>query len=545
MLISHTGPFQGETPLIDPRISQAAAVSRNAYRRHGTLKAERGPAPSGDLNGVSRPGNLYRYDAGNDGAGFWFTWDRGKDVDAVRSPIANDAHSRVYWTGDGAPKMGGIDILTRGAGPYPSASYQLGVPAPEGAPSAAQPDDRVRPDDEAIDWPPLTAVDTVYVVTCITNYGEESAPSTASQMVTRWDAADDLPEGGDVIVTLPDTPSSNNNITAMRLYRSESGNEYQYVADVPVGTKTYRDAVRSEELGLVLPSTEWDMPAPEMRGLTDMGNGMLAGFYGNTVGFCVPYRPHAWPAAYELAFSDPVVAIATIPGGLVVLTTGQPSLVTGTDPAAMAQQRLDVQQSCVAKASVVSMGGYALYASPDGIVAAGGSEAKLVTGNVFSREQWAALNPATMHCYRFDGRYYAFHDEGCIAFAPGDGIDSFDVQAEAGYYDDQRDVFYLIQDDRLVAWGEGERLALRWRSPITQVAPGAGGFSCAKVIAAEYPVMMRLFADGQSVLETQIESASMVRLPAGFALCREWQTELETTGEIYAAHLATSASELP
>lgn len=545
MLISHSGPFQGETPLVDPRLSQAAAMSRNAYRRHGTLRAERGPAPSGELNGVSRPGNLYRYDAGNDGAGFWFTWSRDKDIDAVRSPIANDAYFRVYWTGDGAPKMGGIDILTSGSGPYPSASYQLGVPAPEGAPNVAEPGDRARPDDESIDWPPLTSVDTFYVVTCITQYGEESAPSTASQMVTRWDTAEDLPDGGDVIITLPDVPSSNNNIKAMRIYRSESGGEYQYVVDVPIGTKTYRDTVLSEELGIVLPSTEWDMPAVDMRGLTDMGNGILAGFYGNTVGFCVPYRPHAWPAAYELAFTDPVVAVAAIPGGLVVLTTGQPSLVTGTDPAAMAQQRLDVQQSCVSKASVVSMGGYALYASPDGIVAAGGSEAKLVTSGVYSREQWRALNPETMHCYRFDGRYYAFHDGGCIAFTPGDGIDTFDIMAVAGYYDDQRDVFYLIRGDELTEWGEGDSLTMRWRSPITQVTPGGAGFSCAKVIAAEYPVRMRLFADGQTVLDTEVQSAGMFRLPAGFTLCREWQTELETKGEIYAAHIATSPSELP
>ena len=164
MKIQHSA-FKGEIPIRDARLlpENNAQVARNLYLRHGTLKPEKGPAPVAGLPSVSKPSTLYRYPNGNGGDGFWFAWGNGKRVSVVKSPLANDSWHRVYWTGDGAPKMAGIDIATDGSAPYPNSSYALGVPAPSGSPTVAEPEGRVPLEDH-----PDTALETSYVVTMIT-----------------------------------------------------------------------------------------------------------------------------------------------------------------------------------------------------------------------------------------------------------------------------------------------------------------------------------------------------------------------------------------
>lgn len=554
MKINHSA-FRGELPILDARLlpENNAQVALNLYLRRGTLKPEKAPKSVASLPGVRNPANLYHYDVGRDGDGFWFSWSSIHDVDVVRSPIASDEYARVYWTGQNAPKMSSLDMATGGAGPYPSSWYQLGVPAPDEAPAASTPSDRVPPEPERneqgdivkeIEYPPRTALDTVYTVTCMTRFGEEGPPSPPSGIVTRWDSGEDIPAGGNVILDLPSIPSSNQDIVAKRVYRAESGGNYQFVAEVQPYEQTFRDEINSASMGRVLESVDWDMPDASMTGLTQLPNGILAGFFGSTLAFCEAYYPHAWPVGYQLAFDDPIVGIAAVSGGLIVVTTGQPWLVTGSSPAAMASMKLDVNQPCSAKRSVVDMGGYALYASPDGLVAAGGDGARVVTQEVFSREQWQAINPSSIHAYRYDGRYLAFSDGGCFAFSPQEGVDFFDVEASGGYYDVTRDTLYLIQGGNVAAWGRGDAMTYRWRSRIHEVPPGGAGFSCAKVIAREYPVTLRVIANDETVLEHEVTDAQMFRLPAGYTLSRDWEVEVEGSREVQSVQVAMTPGEL-
>ena len=554
MKIQHSA-FRGELPILDARLlpENNAQVARNLYLKRGTLKPEKAPLAVASLPGVSNPANLYHYDAGNNGHGFWFSWSSIYDVDVVRSPIAADNYARVYWTGQGTPKMSSLSMATSGGGPYPSAWYQLGVPAPTSAPSAAAPNNRKPPPPvtnengdviEEITYPPRTALETVYVVTCITSFGEESAPSDPSNFVTRWDEGEGIPAGGNVNLTLPGIPSGSSDIISKRIYRAESGGNYQFVAEVPAARASYVDKVNSAALGRTLPSVEWDMPPPNLKGLTQLPNGILAGFFGSTVAFCEAYRPHAWPVGYQLAFDDPVVGISAISGGLVVLTTGQPWLVTGSSPAAMAQMKLNVNQPCSSKRSIVDMGGYAMYASPDGLVAAGGEGAKVVTREVISREQWQALNPDSIHAYRYDGQYLAFYNGGCFAFTPGEGVEFYDVNASGGYYDITRDTLYVIQGNSVRAWGRGQPMTYQWRSRLHEIPPGGAGFTCGKVIARDFPVTLKIIADGHTVINQHITSSGMFRLPAGYTLMRDWEIELTGTHEVHSVQVATSPSEL-
>lgn len=533
--------FRGEMPIVDERLlpDASAQVARNVYLRRGTLKPENAPGPIAGLPNVINPSSLYRYPNGNNGAGFWMIWGNNKRVHTVKSPLADDAWLRVYWTGDGPPKMGGVAQITGGSQPYPARSFRLGVPALASAPIARAPSDRVSSDDH-----PLTAVQVSYAVTLVTSFGEEGPPSPASSSIIRWDMVDGAPKNGNVDLSLPALPSGAHDIITKRIYRAESSGVFQHIADVPAAQGTYTDNALSEDMGLSLPSIEWDMPDERLTGLTSMPGGFLVGYFGNTLCFSEAFYPHAWPVSYQLAFSEDIVGVAAVAGGLVVATNGRPHMVTGSSPAAMADMHLDEDQPCVSGRSLVDMGEYAVYASPNGLIAVGGGSAQLLTKAMISKEQWNALKPETIHAYRHDGRYLAFYQGGSFAFTPGEGFEFFDIHATAGWYDLDKDQLCLIQGSSITAWGKGDAMTLRWRSKIHEVSPGGSGFTCAKVIARQYPVTLRIVADGETMLELDVQSRDLFRLPAGYALSRDWEIEIESTHEVQSVQVASSPSEI-
>lgn len=533
--------FRGEMPILDERLlpDANAQVARNVYLRRGTLKPERFTGPIAGLPNIIAPSSLYRYPSGNSGAGFWMVWGNNKRVHVVKSPLADDAWQRVYWTGDGAPKMGGIAEITSGAEPYPSRSFQLGLPAPASAPVVVAPTDRV-----GVSEHPLTAVQTSYVVTLISKFGEEGPPSFASNSIIRWDMVEGAPAGGVVELNLPASPGGAHDIVTKRIYRAESAGVFQHVEDVPAAQAAFTDMVSSDGLGASLPSAGWDMPDSKMTGLVSMPGGFMVGYFGNTLCFSEAFYPHAWPVDYQLAFSEDVVGVVAVSGGLVVATNGRPHMVTGSSPAAMADMHLDEDQPCVSGRSLVDMGEYAVYASPNGLVAVGGGAAQLLTKTVVSKEQWQAMKPETIHAYRHDGRYLAFTDDGCFAFTPGEGFEFFDINAAAGWYDLDNDQLCLIQGNSISAWGEGSAMTLRWRSKVHEVAPGGAGFTCAKVIARQYPVKMKIIADGQTMFDVDVANRDMFRLPAGYVLCRDWEIEIIARHEVQSVQIASSPSEI-
>ena len=532
------GAFKGELPILDPSLlpEQNAQTARNLYLRRGTLKAEKGTDPRA-ITTVINPRTLWRYPNGNNGAGYWLTWQ--DVVHAVKSPLAADDWDRVYWTGEGRPRVAGIDKLTSGTPPYPGGSWNLGVPAPTARPTVSNQPGRV-----SIANYPDEAIETSYVVTFITTYGEEGPPSLASSIITRWDQVSGAPAGGGVVVGLPGIPSGNYSFAGKRIYRVESGSVYQFVAEVGVATSTYTDTTLSEDLGIGLASETWDPPNVNMQGLTMMPGGIGVGFFDNTLCFSEPYRLHAWPVGYQLAFQDDIVGVVSTGSGLIVVTEGQPVLVTGSSPAAMSPLELDARQPCLSERSLVDMGDFALYASPDGLIAAGGTSTEVVTRNVMSRDQWQALNPETIHAYRHDGRYVAFYDGGCFAFTPAEGLEFYDLTADAGYYDIKDDTLYLIQGNDIVAWGEGAPMTYVWRSKIFEVIPGGEGLSCGRVVARGYPVTVRIYADGTLFHEQTVTSIEVFRLPPGTSLVRDWEIEVESTNEVVSVQLASSPMEI-
>jgi hypothetical protein len=248
-----------------------------------------------------------------------------------------------------------------------------------------------------------------YAATIVTNWGEESSPSGPSLFV-------DVDQNDSCTVTRTGAlPTDRGTIEFWRLYRGNSGNAanaMQLVAEIPIAQTVYVDTKKSSELQEVLPSSTWMEPPENLRGMTGMANGVMAGFVDKTLYFCEPYYPYAWPhgpdslVSYDMALKHTIVGMASFGQSLFVGTESTPYIVTGSDSASMSADEKTGGQACVSARSIVGVEGGAIYAAPDGLCLASHNGVELLTGGLFSREDWQNLIPSRIQAALHDNVYY-------------------------------------------------------------------------------------------------------------------------------------------
>lgn len=496
-----------------------AQFAQNTRLTAGALEPFRGLATFG----VAVPGppvkSIYRFGQTNTNeTEYWFQ--STIDTNYVKGPIDNDATERTYWTdGVDARKTDYALGTTSGAGsdPYPNASYKMGVPKPSlGTPLSLTVSGT--PTD-----PTATPETVVYCLTYVSSWGEESAPSDASSSVN-------IRPGETVTVaSIPVGPTSGGyNITGKRLYRSATGSdstEFQLVnteGDIPNATTSYADTKATSELGDTLATTGWAEPPADLKGLCGMANGMMAAFKENTLYFCEPFAPYAWPVKYTQSTDAPIVAIASFDQSLFVGTTQGVYVFTGTHPGAMSSDQLAVSQSCVSKRSVVSMLGGVIFASPDGLMRISSAGLQNLTDGLMTRVEWQAYVPSSIEAYESDNRYIAFFDTGSrqagMVFSFGDSptFSETDVYATCGYRDKRRDALYLGVSNTLNKWDSGTALTYTWTSGVFHL-PTEVNMGAARIDAASYPVTFQLYANGAAVGSAKtVTSRYAFRLPSGY-----------------------------
>lgn len=313
---------------------------------------------------------------------------------------------------------------------------------------------------QALNSPVTRLVDTrFYVATLVTSWGEESSPGPVSAMLN-------VDQNDTVTVTRPTELADSAVVatyllTGWRLYRSNvgsAGTAFQLVADLPLATTSYTDSLKGAELQEVLPTTTWLPPPvnylpskssdvvqysannstwhstftagdmyrrrwisgstytasavmnPYLRGVTGMANGIMAGFFDNTVCFSEAFVPYSWPVEYQLTTKHAIVGMGSFGNSLFVGTKGIPYIFTGTDPASMSPQELPGNQACVSARSIASFENGVLYASPDGICQADYGGVKVLTQGLFTKDDWIALNPSSIVGVMHHGVYYFLYD---------------------------------------------------------------------------------------------------------------------------------------
>ena len=387
---------------------------------------------------------------------------------------------------------------------------------------------------------PETRVYTFTWVNKEAGFEFESAPAPASTSV-------DVRLGQTVAVSGRGTVAAGYLATHWRLYRAVSG-VYLFVAELELSQNSFTDDVLAENLGEELPSLTWLPPPDTLAGLTNLPNGIMAGFTGRDVYFCDPYHPHAWPVQYNQTVDFPVVGLGRMDTTLAVLTTGTPYFIQGSHPDSMVVVKSDLEQACASKRSIVSTNNSVIYASPDGLVLLSSGGSRLLTEQMFTRKQWQdTFNPPSIHAYQHDMKYVAFYTNGATT-----GGFIFDLStgqlilhtlyATAGYNDLQADKLYTAFSDRTVKiWQAGAALSYTWKSKKFTM-PQIMGFSCAQVEAEAYPVTAKVYSDGTLVHTQTVAGRTPFRLPVTPG--RDWEFQIEGNTEVFAVLVAQSMQEL-
>ena len=458
--------FQGLIPRASDRLlpPMAATAAKNTKLLNGEVRGFRALREEADFSaGSVTPVRSAVRVVDNDGVNpdAWLTFD-SRDVDVVRSPIVNDQYDRYYWAGDGAPKMNTYARVYAG-----SAGFLLGVPTPVNAPSVT---------------PPAGSDETrAYVYTFVTEYGEEgppSPPTVVSGNAGTWAITN-------IDTTVPNQSSrafgAGGGTAKVRIYRTVTGgtsSNFYFVAEIDFGTSSYNDAVASSTVAAanLLESTSWVEPPSDLQGFVVMPNGYLVGWKGRRLVFSEAYRPHAWPAEYELSTEYPIVGLVVWGSTIVIGTKSQPYFGQGVTPAAFTLQKLDAVEPCLSRHGMVATTAGAYYPSINGLILANSSGARVITQDILTKEEWETYNPSNIFAAQLGLQYIAFNssttgfifnpteqDSKLIELEGFSGVDGIETDRYSGNV-------LLLQDDRAWEWDPvgSERLSWRWQSKTIQ-----------------------------------------------------------------------------
>jgi len=444
MTILRLAQFSGEVPRLLPRLlpDGGAQHAENVRLDDGGLT----PIRSGRVEHQFAPGpdiqTIYKF--GSD----WLSWTTV--VNAVPGPVATD---RLYYTGDGSPKMR-----------VGSTVYALAMPAPTVALTLA-----------------LSGTGTgdvttrLYVYTFVSSFGEESEPCPISAPIN-WQS------GNTVTLSGFQAAPAGRAITKQRIYRSQSssqaGTDLFFLEERTASTSNFVDTYTPEQFGEVLPSRDYNQPPADLAGLISLPNGMMAAFSGKQLCFCEPYQPHAWPEKYRLTAAWAIVGLGSYGTTVVAGTQGYPYVVSGNSPESMIEEKIEVNLPCINGRGLVDLGYSVAYPSNDGLVVVSGGGASVATNALFTRPDWQQISPGSIVSGQFSGRYFASYSYTDLAGNLSEGTFIIDltgaqpfvlsatIHPDAFYYDLPSGALYYLLDKAVYEWdalGQPNE-AMTWRS---------------------------------------------------------------------------------
>lgn len=524
----------------------AAQIAESTKLWSGEVRAFRAGAAKVDPMPAAPVLTLFHIDQA------WLAWQT--DVDVVLGFTPDAPAGRVYYTGDGAPKVVTQQTATAEA-PTPETSFILGLQPPFRAPICT-----------LVNPPPGSPQEArTYIFTWISLFQEESVPSPPSEVII-------VEDGKEVKVDFSDNLPPEN-VTFVRIYRSNGG-PFIFVQEIGFQTGFFLDAMKNEDIegNEQLHAQYYYPPDARMTGLVGTPNGWLAGFWENKVAFSVPYQPHAWPPAYVKYFDYPVVGLGVFGTTVAVFTKGPTYLVDGIDPENLSVDRVPDAYPCVSKRSIATGDRGVYYACTAGLGFIGTGGMQLVTKDILDEDDWKVWHPETMHGTVFDGFYYGFFRGDVQTADPnmnGAGF-IFDINdratgsyekallttipfyATASYAGPDVRMHYTLQDAQvatLYEWDAAVELEpYLWRSK-PFVFPYTVSFAAGKVVLAECkddrPCTLRLLdgACNVAVFEKDIRSNTPFRLPALLGRT-DWAVEIEGTASVQEIHVATSMQAL-
>jgi len=414
--------FRGEVPRISKKLlpNGYAYSAINCDMSGGNLAPDKGCTLIQALSGATV--SIFKHGA---------TWRQWSSVVDIVHSFVHDNDNRIIITGDSYPKETDSSL-------FPS-TRRLGIPAPTGALVITLGGTAGDDVDRTISY--------VYTIVGVWADGSvtESAPSLPTAVIDVYD--------GQTVTLTGFENAANAYTTNFRLYRLLSGTagaEFQYVDEFSISSSSYLDSVSESSLGEVLPTEGWTTPNESLSGLISTSSGINVGFVGNKVYPSETFIGYAYPSDYSLTTETDIVGLGFIGSSIVVLTDTKPYILIGQNPESLSMEKIPYDQACLSKRSIVSFPGGVAFACPDGLAIISASGVlSIITEKLFTKTQWAALEPETMIGFWYDGSYYAFFsgkstyiriDLNASEVTRGD----LPANAYGGHYVAVDDILYLV-----------------------------------------------------------------------------------------------------
>jgi hypothetical protein len=497
----------------------------------------------------------------------------------VRSPLADDTLHRLYWTNPGEGAF--WSTYARIASGLPP--YNLGFTTPS---TTVGPTITASGGDTTV---PL--LERTYLYTFVDIYGLESAPSLPSAVVSG--ASDGIWTVSGLPTTAPVAPTGKTYppVAKVRVYRTTTGTTAaatfflvrEYLIAFPPAGGSFVDVLDDVHaaLALQLASTSWAPPVDDLDGLVALPGGMLVGFSGNTIHFCEPDRPHAWPAAYDLSVQYPIMGLGIWNSLLMVLTQGYPSQGSGNHPVNFTLTQLQVTEPCIARGSIVTDFGGVAYASQNGVIVLSSAGMQNTTEQLIAKRDWLTqFNARDIIACRHRNQYLALNGATGTGFVldyteERQGLVRLNtfLAATAIWNDPYNGDAYIMAGKRVYRWDSptADRMIWRWRSkrfalPAAAnlgacqmtlsddvVTAAAQGYSApplnngdpALSLPAGVACIFKLYANEGVLIHTQeiAEAQPLFRLPSGFK-AYDYQFEIIARTPVARVELASTMREL-
>lgn len=359
-------------------------------------------------------------------------------------------------------------------------------------------------------------------------------------------------------------------------YRETTDDPWIYWGDG--GDYDFVDNYSVRSLLGALATDDYEPPPDDLEGLTVFNNNILVGFVQNELYFSVPGEYHAWPKGYKRSLPEPIVALATVSGYLLVLTTGYPYLLSGTDPAVLSLQRVDARYPCLSRRSVAAVDGGVVYATHDGLaVYSTSSGPQLLTKLIYSSEQWSedVVSQDVIAAY-YRGIYIGWFSTSGVTLTQGQKGGGFFTDLlmphapSCAVYDARTNrLFYSAGTaGDIYVWDDisQPRQTFTWRSKIveTQRPINLGAAQVDADFEANSPewssvtdtwaatelpwatygdVVFRLWAGGELISTHQVSDRKSFRLPAGY-FADTFEVEVDSSVRVRSIRVAETPSGL-
>ena len=290
--------------------------------------------------------------------------------------------------------------------------YRLGVPRPTTPPSITGEEDCDRSADAR-----------AYVYTYVNKWGEESAPSPASNILR-------VDDGDTVKVTGIALPPDGYGIVQANIYRAVTAwrevnaknqvpmTGYLYVATIDFPSTTFTDNIRMLGLGMALDTENVDVPPTTLQNVCSIDvTTRLAGTYKNRVYFSEPFRLWSWPRKYELTLDSNIIHMVQSGMKLYVTTDTTPYIIDCTKDPDTIMQVQDLYMplpdiACVSDSSCIATVFGAFYSSPIGIILLTPTGKWLnVTSRWLGEREWADVAPETVRMAYWDSLLFIITDK--------------------------------------------------------------------------------------------------------------------------------------